>query len=76
MSVAEKLKAEGRLEGLEQGRVEGRVEGLLIGGIQAFEEFLGKPRTPSEALEALPLPDLDALHQKLRREYEERFKRG
>lgn len=67
MSVAEKLKAE--------GRVEGRVEGLWIGKIQAFEEFLGKNQTSREILEALPVADLEALHQTLHREYEARFKR-
>ena len=68
MSVAEKLKAE--------GRVEGRVEGLWIGKIQAFEEFLEKNPTSREILEAMPLAELEALHQKLHREYEVRFKRS
>ena len=68
MSVAEKLKAE--------GRVEGRVEGLWIGKIQAFEEFLEMSPTSREVLEAMPLAELEALHQKLHREYEVRFKRS
>ncbi len=67
MSVAEKLKAE--------GRVEGRVEGLWIGKIQAFEEFLEKNPTPRETLEAMPLAELEILHSSLHREYEVRFKR-
>jgi predicted transposase/invertase (TIGR01784 family) len=67
MSVAEKLKA--------QGRVEGRVEGLWIGKIQAFEEFLGKPQTPRETLESITPEELETLHQTLHREYEVRFKR-
>jgi hypothetical protein len=67
MSVAEKLKAE--------GRVEGRAEGLWIGKIQAFEEFLEKPQTSRASLEAMPLAELEALHLELHREYEARFKR-
>ncbi|MCU0777936.1 MAG: Rpn family recombination-promoting nuclease/putative transposase [Akkermansiaceae bacterium] len=67
MSVAEKLKAE--------GRVEGRAEGLRIGKIQAFEEFLEKPQTSRASLEAMPLAELEALHLELHREYEARFKR-
>jgi predicted transposase/invertase (TIGR01784 family) len=71
MSVAEKLKDEGRVE----GRVEGRAEGLRIGKIQAFEEFLEKPQTSRASLEAMPLAELEALHLELHREYEARFKR-
>ena len=63
MSVAEKLKAEGR------------VEGLWIGKIQAFEEFLDKPQTQRELLELMSISELIALHQDLHREYEVRFKR-
>ncbi len=62
MSVAEKLKAEGR------------VEGLWIGKIQSLEEFLGKKQTTRATLEAMPVPELKALHQTLRNEYEVRFK--
>jgi predicted transposase/invertase (TIGR01784 family) len=68
MSVAEKLIA--------QGRVEGRLEGLWIGKIQAFEEFLSKTQTSREILEAMPLPELEALHHRLHLEYELRFKRN
>lgn len=66
MSVAEKLKAE--------GRVEGRAEGLWIGKIQAFEEFLEKPPTPRKQLEAMSVSELEATHLALRAEYEARFK--
>jgi hypothetical protein len=62
MSVAEKLKAAGS------------AEGLVIGTIQAFQEFLDQPQTPSEALEAMSLAELETLHHKLHREYEVRFK--
>lgn len=76
MPVAEKLIAQGRVEGISQGRSEGRSEGLCIGKIQAFEEFLEKPQTSPEFLEAMPLAELEVLHQKLHQEYELRFKRS
>jgi predicted transposase YdaD len=76
MSVAEKLKAEGRVEGRVEGRIEGRDEGLLIGKIQAFEEFLEKVETPRENLESMALEKLESLHRSLHREYEIRFKRN
>jgi predicted transposase/invertase (TIGR01784 family) len=75
MSVAEKLKAEGRMEGIFQGISQGREEGLWIGKIQAFEEFLEKDQTSRKTLEAMPLAELEALHQVLHHEYEVRFKR-
>jgi predicted transposase YdaD len=79
MSVAEKLKAEGRVEGRMEGRVEGREEGrsegFWIGKIQAFQEFLGEAQSSRDSLECLALAELEALHAKLHREYELRFKR-
>lgn len=66
MSVAEKLKAE--------GRVEGRVEGLWIGKIQAFEEFLDCAVSPNDTLAAMSLQELEARHRDLHCEYEARFK--
>ena len=70
MSVAEKLKAEGRVE----GRVEGLSQGLWIGKIQTLEEFLGKPPSPREDLESLSVQQLEAFKQALQQEYEARFK--
>jgi len=67
MSVAEKLKAE--------GRVEGRVEGLWIGKIQILEEFLDLPISSGEALAALSLTELKATQERLHQQYEMRFKR-
>jgi predicted transposase/invertase (TIGR01784 family) len=67
MSVAEKLKAE--------GRVEGRVEGLWIGKIQILEEFLDLPVSSGESLGALSLAELKSMQERLHREYEGRFKR-
>ncbi len=63
ISVAEKLKAEGR------------VEGLWIGKIQTLEEFLALEVSFDEILEALNLGELEALHQRLHNAYESRFKR-
>ena len=75
MSVAEQLKAEGRMEGRMEGRAEGRMEGLWIGKIQALEEFLELPVSSDEALETLSLEDLKATQERLHRQYEARFKR-
>lgn len=63
MSVAEKLKAEGR------------VEGLWIGKIQSLEEFLDLPVSSGESLEVLSLEELKTMQERLHREYELRFKR-
>lgn len=67
MSVAEKLKAE--------GRVEGRVEGLWIGKIQTLEEFLALDVSSDEILGRLSLEALEAMYLRLHGEYEARFKR-
>jgi predicted transposase/invertase (TIGR01784 family) len=94
MSVAEKLIAKGRIEGLEkgrsqgiaegisrgrsegrvEGRSEGRSQGYWMGRIQSLEEFLDLPQSKQEALCAMDLAELEALHQQLHREYKRRFK--
>ncbi len=66
MSIAAKLKAE--------GREEGREEGLWIGKIQSLEEFLGHLQSSRESLEARSLQDLISVHAALHTEYEARFK--
>ena len=71
MSVAERLKAEGRVE----GRVEGQQKGLWIGKIQTLEEFLGCGVSPSEAFASMAIEELESRHRDLHREYEVRFKR-
>ncbi len=58
MSVAEKLRAEGR----------------MIGSIQTLQELLGKSQSSSESLESLPQEELETLHRELRDESEARFK--
>ena len=70
MSVAEKLIAQGRVE----GRVEGQEKGLWIGKIQTLEEFLNHAITPREALGAMNREELKARHGELHRAYEIRFK--
>jgi predicted transposase/invertase (TIGR01784 family) len=82
MSVAEKLLAKGRVEGIEKGRVEGiekgrsqgRTEGYWLGRIQSLEEFLDLPQSSQEVLNAMNLAELEARHQQLHREYQRRFK--
>ncbi len=63
-------------EGLQKGLQEGQQKGLLIGKIQAFEEFLELPVRASEVLETESLEKLAAICQGLHRDYEERFKRS
>jgi predicted transposase/invertase (TIGR01784 family) len=87
MSVAEKLIAQGREEGISQGISQGREEGisqgisrgresgLWIGRIQLLEEFLDLPVSSGEALAALSLEELKAMQEQLHGEYELRFKR-
>ena len=67
MSVAEKLIAE--------GRVEGQQKGLWIGKIQTLEDFLGMSPSTSEVLDPLSLAELEAMQQGLHHEYERRLKR-
>ncbi len=71
MSVAEKLKAEGRVE----GRVEGQEKGLWIGKIQILQEFLDLPVSPSVDLAEMTVGELEVNHWELHRDYQVRFKR-
>ena len=79
MSVAEKLIAQGREEGISQGISQGisrgRESGLWIGRIQLLEEFLDLPASSGESLSALSLEELKAMQERLHAEYELRFKR-
>ncbi len=78
MSVAEKLKAEGRVEGRvegkAEGRVEGRDEGVLIGEVRQLENFLGLSKSSRQSLEALSANALRARHEELQNQFERRFK--
>lgn len=75
MSVAEKLIAQGRVEGISQGISQGLSKGVWIGRIQLLQDFLGEPIRPHDELESLEIQDLEALHANLHHEYEVRFKR-
>lgn len=75
MSVAEKLKAEGRLEGISQGISQGISKGLWVGKIQTLQEFLDLTLSACEDLEILSIPELEDRHADLHRTYEARFKR-
>ena len=86
MSVAEKLLAKGRIEGLEKGlekglkkgietgRSEGLEKGYWLGRIQSLEEFLKETKSPRETLELMTVAELEARHQQLQGEYQRRFK--
>jgi hypothetical protein len=68
MSVAEKLKAEDWIESWLEGWAEGFEQGIWIGKIQILEEFLEKPPTAPERLNAMPSAELEALESVLHRE--------
>jgi hypothetical protein len=74
MSVAEKLLAKGRIEGIAEGVSRGRYQGYWMGRIQSLEEFLDLPQSSEETLGAMNLAELEARHQQLHREYQRRFK--
>jgi predicted transposase/invertase (TIGR01784 family) len=76
MSIADRLKAEGKAQGKAEGRYEGQAEGALIGRIQSFEEFLDRPISTHEQLSALNTTELEERYQELHREYEVKFKRS
>ncbi len=61
MSVAEKLKTEGR------------VEGLKIGKIQILEEFLDLPMSSGDALKIFSLSKLKTVQAQFHLDYELRF---
>lgn len=66
MSLAQKLRNEGRQEGREGGVWEGR--------IQMLEKFLGLASTPSATLAAMEIAHLEARYQELEQMYNLRFK--
>ncbi len=74
MSVAEKLIAQGRMEGISQGISQGISRGLWVGRIQTLQEFLGQPMSSCDELEILDPAELESRHAILHREYEARFK--
>jgi hypothetical protein len=70
LSIAEKLKAEGKAE----GRLEGERRGDFIGSIRSFEKFLGMSISSREALGQLSATELEVRYGTLNGEYELRFK--
>lgn len=66
MTAADKLRAEGRLEG--------RQEGERIGKLQLLEQLMGAPISPSENLAGLSLAELKGRFADLHLRYEARFK--
>jgi predicted transposase/invertase (TIGR01784 family) len=73
MTLAERIKSEGREEGREegrrqgqqQGRLQGQQEGILIGQIRTFEKVLKLPATPISQLQRLKLAELEKRLRKL-----------
>jgi hypothetical protein len=66
MSVAEKLKAE--------GRAEGEARGVWRGRIQVLESLMEKEATPDQVLSGLGMAELEAKFEALQKEYNENVK--
>lgn len=66
MTIAQKLKNE--------GRVEGRVEGEWIGMIRVLEGIIGEPVTPDAELAPLSQAELQQMFEFLQQEYNRRHK--
>ena len=66
MTIAQKLKNE--------GRVEGRVEGEWIGMIRVLEGIMGRDPSSSEALAGLSIIELRRCFEALQSEYEQQYK--
>ena len=62
MSIAQKLRNEGRVE----GRVEGR--------IQLLQDLMGEPVTPDDVLAPLSQAELQKMFEFLQQEYNSRHK--
>ncbi len=83
MSVAEKLiakgraegLAEGRAEGLAEGRAEGETRGALIGNVRLWEKMMGLDVTSEKVFEKLGVEELEELLRKLEERYEAEFGR-
>jgi flagellar biosynthesis/type III secretory pathway protein FliH len=84
MTVAEKLIAKGREEGIEKGLEKGREEGLekgrvrgeFIGRIRLLEELLHSAPAPTEELLALSKDGLRERCENLQRLYREQRENG
>ena len=57
---------------IAKGKTEGVARGRLLGGITPLELVLNLPATPSEILESLKLPELEAVFQKLQAQHHAR----
>jgi hypothetical protein len=74
MSVAEKLLAKGRVEGIAEGESRGESRGYWMGRIQSLEEFLDLPQSSQVTLGSMDIAELEAYHRQLHGEYQRRFK--
>ncbi|MGK0187607.1 MAG: putative transposase YdaD [Verrucomicrobiales bacterium] len=70
MSVAEKLKAEGKAEGKIEGKTEGKIEGLWIGRIQLLQTLMGKEASTDEDLTAQSIEELQEMFEVLQVSYD------
>jgi predicted transposase YdaD len=65
MTLAERIKNEGREEGREEGNLRGQEKGILMGQIRTFEKFLKLSVTPIPELQKLELSELEKRLRKL-----------
>jgi hypothetical protein len=69
MSLASRLREEGRAEGRAEGLAEGLVEGIWIGKLQVLELHMGLPATEAAELWNLDAAALEARFSALQRKY-------
>jgi hypothetical protein len=79
MTIAQKLRDEGRLEGIEEGIEEGKLKGIekgvWIGKIQTLQELIHQPVSSTETLQTLSMEQLTQLFQDLEAQYTAQHKK-
>lgn len=83
MSIAQKIHARGKAEGLAIGRAEGqaiaRAEGLAIGKakgkMQLLQSLMGLPVSPDAELAGLSVPEIESRFTELEHRYKTEFRR-
>ena len=80
MSIAQKLKNEGRQEGRQEGHQEGhqkgRQEGVWMGRLQTLQEIMGLPVDSDAELSDLSADELRRRFEALQAQYNLRHKNG
>jgi flagellar biosynthesis/type III secretory pathway protein FliH len=74
MSIAEKLRQEGREEGWQEGRVKGLQEGAYRGQIQLCQRILGVPLMSTQDLDQLSAAEQQELLNELQARLQQRLR--